>query len=63
MVAKVHMVLGVLLDTNEKDQAKCSSSYVRYDLNQMPDENSHIYFNHTKEQDSLLTLIHLFCCF
>ena len=28
----------------------------------MQAENSHIYFNQTKEKDSLLTLIHVFCC-
>ena len=29
-------------------------------LYQMPAENSHIYFNGTNEEDSLLTLIHVF---
>ena len=28
----------------------------------MPAENSDIYFNEAKEKDSLLTLIHVFCC-
>ena len=38
--------------TNEKDQAEVAPIC----------KNSYIYLNETKEKDSLLTLIHVFCC-
>ena len=68
MWQRIYPIKQSQMHTNKKGQGKSSSSYVKiicvwYGLNDYIKCNLKILiFIQTKEKDSLLTLIHVFCC-